>query len=577
MAATVRASQIGLQAIDIARKKKSWKKTEQAWCDLAMTSAATLKRCWRGEAIQQEAFAGICQAVGIQDWQSIADFSPSPPNRTLSSTAPIGLYNSQTWIERSELTEPLLQVLRGPCRVIAFTGITGIGKTEFAGRLVSELGDDKRFCRLNLDEGGISTDFASSGAALLRALGEEPTLEDQKDARNLRNHLVEHLRTHPNRVQIDSLERLLEGNDQDGWSEFVDPLWQEFFQQVLAGNECQSQLLLTTQDLPASLEAVGSRYAQVWHCEAIRGLSPTEQLALFAKRGLEITGDAQDYLSRIGRLYDGHPLVLRVIAEDLKACGGDVQRYWQQGKFAELEANRPAELSRRKLQLEVKRRVKESFARLTEDARQLLCRSSVFRRPVPEAFWLAMLPERPEPQAALNLLKSRALAEEDWQPGAWLGADDAIPLRQHNLIRSVAYELLEVDQPAWEIAERKAAELWLTSYESVPDAPNLEKVRGYLEAFEHYCEVEDWEAAIGILETNDTPDRRSPLWFWLQLSGSYKEQIKLLNRISGKVSPQLEIKYLLTWQLLSMHQQMLKTPYLLDKSAFRLHSLLLLG
>ena len=31
---------------------------------------------------------------------------------------------------------------------------------------------------------------------------------------------------------------------------------------------------------------------------------------------------------------------------------------------------------------------------------------------------------------------------------------------------------------------------------------------------------------------------------------------------------------LLTWQLLSMHQQMLKTPYLLDKSAFRLHSLL---
>ena len=34
---------------------------------------------------------------------------------------------------------------------------------------------------------------------------------------------------------------------------------------------------------------------------------------------------------------------------------------------------------------------------------------------------------------------------------------------------------------------------------------------------------------------------------------------------------------ILTWQLLSMHQQMLKTPYLLDKSAFRLHSLLLLG
>ena len=39
----------------------------------------------------------------------------------------------------------------------------------------------------------------------------------------------------------------------------------------------------------------------------------------------------------------------------------------------------------------------------------------------------------------------------------------------------------------------------------------------------------------------------------------------------------LDIKPLLTWQLLSMHQQMPKTPYLLDKSAFRLHSLLLPG
>ena len=39
----------------------------------------------------------------------------------------------------------------------------------------------------------------------------------------------------------------------------------------------------------------------------------------------------------------------------------------------------------------------------------------------------------------------------------------------------------------------------------------------------------------------------------------------------------LELGPLLTWQLLSMHQQMPKTPYLLDKSAFRLHSLLLPG
>ena len=49
-----------------------------------------------------------------------------------------------------------------------------------------------------------------------------------------------------------------------------------------------------------------------------------EQLELFAKRGL--SGADTDYLQRIGSLYDGHPLVLRVIAEDIKdikARGGE--------------------------------------------------------------------------------------------------------------------------------------------------------------------------------------------------------------------------------------------------------------
>ena len=51
----------------------------------------------------------------------------------------------------------------------------------------------------------------------------------------------------------------------------------------------------------------------------------------------------------------------------------------------------------------------------------------------------------------------------------------------------------------------------------------------------------------------------------------------LMNAIALNSSMVHSAKLLLTWQLLSMHQQMLKTPYLLDKSAFRLHSLLLPG
>ena len=102
----------------------------------------------------------------------------------------------------------------------------------------------------------------------------------------------------------------------------------------------------------------------------------------------------------------------------------------------------------------MKKPVKDALARLPEDALQLLCRSAVYRRPVPESFWLALLPDCSHPEAALELLKARSLAEEEWEEGVWLGADGEIPLQQHNLIRSVAYELLKADPAAWQAAER---------------------------------------------------------------------------------------------------------------------------
>ncbi|HBB31264.1 MAG TPA: hypothetical protein DDZ80_15505 [Cyanobacteria bacterium UBA8803] len=42
-------------------------------------------------------------------------------------------------------------------------------------------------------------------------------------------------------------------------------------------------------------------------------------------------------------------------------------------------------------------------------------------------------------------------------------------LRQHNLIREVAYAELKANRSTWETAERQAASLWLTTYELPSD------------------------------------------------------------------------------------------------------------
>ena len=82
MGQSVRASEQGLAIIDQARQRRGWTKTSTArWWQDAHTSRATLRRFWRRERIQHAAFVAICQTVGREDWEAIADFSSPNPDR----------------------------------------------------------------------------------------------------------------------------------------------------------------------------------------------------------------------------------------------------------------------------------------------------------------------------------------------------------------------------------------------------------------------------------------------------------------------------------------------------------------
>jgi hypothetical protein len=73
--ARINASHCGLKKVDQARKRKGWSKNAEAWYGIAFTSESTLKRFWRQKRISVDSFINICAAVGIEDWQSIADWS----------------------------------------------------------------------------------------------------------------------------------------------------------------------------------------------------------------------------------------------------------------------------------------------------------------------------------------------------------------------------------------------------------------------------------------------------------------------------------------------------------------------
>jgi len=390
------------------------------------------------------------------------------------------------------------------------------------------------YYRFSLDDRSLTPDFSSGGAALLRELGEEPTLADQQNPINLVNHILQRLESQPCRLQIDSLEQLLQGNEQEGWSEFCDPFWLTLFQKFLAGTDCSSQLIITSQDIPGDLDAVASRYLQFWHCEPLQGLNPNEQRILFQNLGLTPTKEDEELLQRIGAFYDGHPLVLQVIAEEIRQrlFQGNIRQYWQHYE-AEFTTTAPAaatKLDRSRLfRRRVRQRVEQTIQRLPELAYKMLCASAVFRRPVPVEFWYSMLPDG-NADAVFDTLQDRHLVEYILPTASLPNRQPTALIRQHNLIRSIAYTLLKAEPLRWEAAERQAAHLWLTAYEPDSASPMLETVRGYLEAFDHYCEVQDWKAADQIAWTRLNTPTRDHLCFQLGTWGYFQEQATLHSK-----------------------------------------------
>ncbi len=267
---------------------------------------------------------------------------------------------------------------------------------------------------------------------------------------------------------IDSLERLLTGNEEDGWGDFADEWWKKLFLSLFSAESCQSRLIVTSQDLPVKL--VDSRYKNFWYRQVLYGLNESEQVALFETTGLDISEDSPDklLLLRIGKAYKGHPLVLRVIIGEIlnEPFNGNVRAYWNDvsNKIEEVEkalAEAEADVRKvvgadddwqlhkltRKVRLEVnQQRLQSVFDRLESQVRDtyiLICAASVYRAPVQQEGWLMQLTnlvKRLENQAcsekrkekALEELCNRYLAEES------VNHNNKRVLGQHNLVRSVA-------------------------------------------------------------------------------------------------------------------------------------------
>ena len=427
---------------------------------------STVSNFFRGVNVSVAKFEEITGALGLEPRELIQakavtalDSSESPVSQPLTFFA-----YDDAWVGRQRLVSALSARVRGDCRLLLLTGIAGVGKTALAERLTLELSGFSAVQRENFDAQDRATDFGSFAARLLAALGQVVTPDNRSDAQQLLNRLVQILKTSRCLILIDSLEELLQGDERQGWSEFKDGVFGQFFQRVLAAESFQSRLVVTSQELPTQLLGFGSRYQNVWFKQPLTGLSDSEQRLLFEKTGLDMRPDTESrsLLTRIGHAYEGHPLALRVITGEIgsRPFFGDVVAYWNrygheikavEQAIAEAAAGQAVGADDKwrldrftsTLRHNVRLRLEQTFERLRRDARLayiLLCEVSVYRCAVPEDWWLSHLDywecEAEAAEMALDALRDRFLVEEAIESGQYT-------LRQHSLIRSVSLDHLK--------------------------------------------------------------------------------------------------------------------------------------
>lgn len=443
--------------------------TQGALAAHLLFALSTVNNFFRSIKVSVAKFEEICEALAL-DPKEMMQPARSEAKRTEetneASTQPLqtrityAAYDA-FWVGRDSLTAELNQKLKDPCRLLLIVGISGIGKTALAERIAeSQQTTFAHTIKENFDYREQTTDFSSFAARLLEVADQFVSPEERTQPSQLSQRLLSHLQNEPTLVLIDSLENILEGNEQDGWSEFIDKSYLRFFQAVLAVDSFPSRLILTSQDLPAEIQSAGSRYRTRWHTQPLTGLSEEEQQTLFDKTGFV----SEPLLTRIGKAYEGHPLALRTILGEIsdRPFFGNVRAYWQR-YGQEIEAVEDAiaqaaagqttgaddkwQLDRftRALRRNVQTRLENTLQRLRQDARYayvLLCEAAVYRCAVPEDWWLSHLEDWDLPEdeqiTALDVLRDRYLVEESVDT-----VNEAYLLKQHNLIRSLSLSHLE--------------------------------------------------------------------------------------------------------------------------------------
>lgn len=349
-------------------------------------------------------------------------------------------------------------------KVIVIQAPGGVGKTTLAQQYLKTQGFDLVLELLMAKE---KENITAVESVIEEWLKQDFQEEPGREFGVTLGRLKRQLQTRRVGVLIDNLEPAL-----DKQGRFIEPhrRYVELLR-VLADSTVQSVTLITSREPLGECVDVANY--------SLPRLNERAWQEFFSSRNIDIDDTA---LREMHKAYDGNALAMKVLCDPIVRDAG-MAAYWREHK---IEADLLVELA-------VENLIKDQFNRLEEiypEAYRLLCRLGCYRyqdvTTVPAKGLFCLLWDVPEAQhkRIIESLRNRSLVE--CQKGEYL---------LHPVIRAEAIVRLRASEE-WEVANRKAANFWSDSIESVTTPEEgLKK----LEAYYHYIALEDWEKASQVL------------------------------------------------------------------------------
>lgn len=283
--------------------------SQTVFAELVGLSRETVRDFLNGKSISASNFQLLCERLKL-DWQEVSEQTDSAFNSFVDlnnfSDAPL-------FVGRLEELRILKDwITNSRCRLIAITGIGGIGKTALSLKLAHDLRNKYEFVAwqslLN------SPTPSEILADLLKICSGHNEAYSSVEIGSQISHLIRHLRDHKCLIVLDNIEGIFQPKSHTREYREDCEKYGDIFKQIAESNH-QSCLVLNGRDKPAQVEFLEDENGPV-RSLSLTGFSQDDGRA-FVTSIKKITGSNDDWY-RLVSLYGGNPLALKIAASYIK-------------------------------------------------------------------------------------------------------------------------------------------------------------------------------------------------------------------------------------------------------------------